>query len=303
MSGWHQLAVCTLAAVVAALSMAPLELQRRIVDMALEAQALDLLLTLGAAYLAVVLLLTLMKAALRLYQGWLSESAILQNRQLLGEIHDCRVATRSGDSAVSGESEGGRAVSIIGREVEKLGGFVGEGISQPVVSLGMLLAIGGYMIAVEPWIALFSLPFLAAQVAVVPLLQRKINRLLEHRLTVMRRVGATVASMDTQDAQSPDPLRTGDYQRDLRRVFDNRMAIYAIKAAMKAIINLLNHLAPLAVLLVGGIMVVHDQTSVGTVVAFVSGFERLSNPMRDLVRQYRVAAQARVQHALIASWM
>jgi hypothetical protein len=56
MSGWHQAWLALLAALVAGLSMAPLELQRRIVNNAIGSENLDLLALLGAAYLAVVVL-------------------------------------------------------------------------------------------------------------------------------------------------------------------------------------------------------------------------------------------------------
>jgi ABC-type bacteriocin/lantibiotic exporter with double-glycine peptidase domain len=294
MSGWHQVPLCMLAVAVAALSMVPLELQRRIVDGALADRQLDLLLTLAALYLVVVLLQTALKYGLRVYQGWLSESAIRQNREVLAEIHDCRVAT--------GQvlPQRGRAVSIIGAEVEKLGGFVGEGLSQPVANFGMLLAIGGYMVVVEPWIALASLPFLAIQALAVPPLQRMVNRLLERRVRTLRRLGQAIATIG---ADGSDDRQRAAYRRDLRRVFDTRMRIYALKFAIKGLVNLLNHLAPLAVLTVGGYLVVQEQTSIGVVVAFISGFERLSNPVRELVKYYRLTAQARVQHQMIASWM
>jgi hypothetical protein len=37
--------------------------------------------------------------------------------------------------------------------------------------------------------------------------------------------------------------------------------------------------------------------------AFVSGFERMAGPIRDLIGFYRLAAQAGVQHEMIAGWM
>src|SRR3546814_13998839 len=81
--------------------------------------------------------------ALHMYQSWLSESAIRYNRAHLTGIFERRTDDE-------GEQRSGEAVSIIGAEVEHLGGFVGEGLSQPVVNGGMLVAMGGYMLVVEP---------------------------------------------------------------------------------------------------------------------------------------------------------
>jgi ABC-type bacteriocin/lantibiotic exporter with double-glycine peptidase domain len=66
----HQPWLCLLAALIFPLTMVPLELQRRIVDRAIGNQNLDLLLWLGAIYLAVALLQAGLKYLLRLYRGW-----------------------------------------------------------------------------------------------------------------------------------------------------------------------------------------------------------------------------------------
>src|SRR5512138_1861285 len=73
MSGRHQVWICLLAAVVAGLTAIPLELQRRIVDDVVRAGELDLLWLLAGLYLAVLLVQTVTKYALRMYQSWLSE--------------------------------------------------------------------------------------------------------------------------------------------------------------------------------------------------------------------------------------
>src|SRR3546814_14985088 len=90
---------------------------------------------------------------MHMYQSWLSESAIRYNRAHLTRLYEQR---DGGD----GGHHGGEAVSIIGAEIDRLGGFVGEGLSQPVVNGGMLLAMGGYMLVVEPLVASISLAFI-----------------------------------------------------------------------------------------------------------------------------------------------
>ena len=70
MSGWrHQLALGLLAVIVAALSMAPLDLQRRIVDDAIAMGDLDMLAWCAGAYLAVMVLQGSLKYVMRVYQG------------------------------------------------------------------------------------------------------------------------------------------------------------------------------------------------------------------------------------------
>jgi hypothetical protein len=76
MSGRNQIWICLLALAVAALSMLPLEIQRRVIDDALQSADFELLAKLIVAHLLVLLVHGATKYALRMYQGWLSESAI-----------------------------------------------------------------------------------------------------------------------------------------------------------------------------------------------------------------------------------
>jgi ABC-type multidrug transport system fused ATPase/permease subunit len=298
MSGWHQVSVCSLAVLVAALGIAPIELQRRIVDNAITPQDFDLLIILAAAYLSVIALHGLIKFVLRMYEGWLSESAIQYNRKHLSRLH---AHNQTGDH--DGDSNG-RAVSIIGSEIEKLGGFVGDGLSQPIVNSGMLIFGLGYMISVEPMIGLIGVVALIPQVALVPVIQKRINALIEDRVEKMRNVSDALSDLSPTSDKDEDsdkaltPINTG-----ITAVFDNRMRFFLLKFSMKSLINFLNALAPISVLFIGGYLVIEGRTSVGIIVAFISGFDRMSSPMRELLSYYRVAAQAAVQHRLIARWM
>jgi ABC-type bacteriocin/lantibiotic exporter with double-glycine peptidase domain len=292
MSGRHQVWICLLAIAVAGLTAIPLELQRRIVDDVVRDRQLDLLWLLAGAYLAVLLVQGITKYALHMYQSWLSESAVRYNRAHLTRLYE----RRNGDDTAQ---HSGEAVSIIGAEVDRLGGFVGEGLSQPVVNGGMLVAMGGYMLYVEPLVALISMGFIVPQIVLMPLLQARINRLMERRVGMLRSLGDQV----TELPGSEDDFRHSGLPLSLDRIYDNHLRIFLWKFGQKALMNLLSAVAPLSVLLVGGLMVIEGETTIGVVVAFISGFERLSTPLRELIAYYRIAAQANVQHKMIAQWM
>lgn len=292
MSGRHQIWICLLAVVVAGIGLAPLELQRRILDDAVIDKDVDLIITLGLIYLAVTLLHGALKYFLRMYQGWLSESAIRYNREHLAGMYECRRASAD-------ETNSGKAVSIIAKEIDQLGGFVGEGLSQLAVNTVLLLSIGAYMIIVEPMVALFSLPFLLPQLIITPIIQRRINHRIEQRVEFIRMLSKTVSAIPTDQKD----LSGTSLLRELDGIYANRIRIFLLKFGLKAALNLLNALAPLSALCFGGYMVIQGETSIGVVVAFVSGFQRMAGPVRELATFYRVAAQAGVQHRMIAQWM
>ena len=56
-------------------------------------------------------------------------------------------------------------------------------------------------------------------------------------------------------------------------------------------------------LVLGGWLVIHGQTELGVVVAFISGFEKIMDPARELLNFYRRMAQMRVQYRLIVEAM
>ncbi|NNE53654.1 MAG: ABC transporter ATP-binding protein [Sulfitobacter sp.] len=287
MTGWHQVATCAIAVVVAALNLAPIELQRRIVNEVVETQNVPLLVQFALAYLAVILLHQIVKFGLRMYQVWLTESTNRYTRDHLLRLYG---------SHVEEDSDGeGRVVSIIGSEVEKLGGFVGEAISQACANIALLLGVLIYMFLVEPTIALFALAFMVPQILVTPLMQRKLNDLVEERVKYVRTLGDRVSTMDEAVAEEGPKI--------LERIYNNRIRFNLLKFALKSALNLTNALGPLSVLFYGGYLVMIGETQVGVIVAFISGFERISGPVRELVSFYRVTEQARVQHDMVARWM
>lgn len=289
MSGRHQVGLCLLAIAVTGLALIPLELQRRIINEAIGDSNLQLLLTLGGIYLTVVLLQQGLKVALRSYEGWVSESAIIYTRRHILSLHIDRAAQ------AEDEAEEGRAVQITGSEIDKLGGFVGEGLSRLCANASMLIGVMAYMLVVQPRVALVALAFLVPQILLTPLIQRKLNQLTEQRVNYLRGLGEAIADRSIFDAD-----HCGSVILDIYR---NRFAYIALKSAMKALINLLNLLAPGSVLVFGGYLAIEGQTTLGVIVAFISAFERIADPIRELLAFYRTASQAEIQHAMIARWM
>lgn len=288
MTGWHQACACLLAVLVAALNLAPIELQRRLIDDAIAGGDARLLLLLGALYAGVLLLHRALKFLLGMYQGWLTESAALYTRRHLLGLYRERLSDGGGN-------EPGKAVSIIGAETDRLAGFVGEGPSQACVNMAMLLGVIAYMATVQPQIAALGLLLLIPQIVLTPFMQSRLNRLTERHVALKRELGDGVACGEASDDAPTNRL--------VRRLFDNRMRFLAWKFLLKGALNLMNGLAPLGVLVWGGWLAIQGETTVGVLVAFVSGFDKLAAPIRELIAFYRTRAQAGVQHDMIAAWM
>jgi len=289
-SGAHQFYAGALAVAVSLLNFAPIDLQKRIVDGPIANRDIPLLFETGLIYLAVVLFQAALKYALMAYQSWVSESAIKAARDHLTTI----AARREPDE----ESSGGDTVNVISREIDSVGGFVGTSISQFVVNVSFLIFTASYMVYTQPLIAAVSAVFLIPQLVVAPLLQTRLNEIYEKQVGLIRKLGdetVTIASERQADEVSGSPTA--------RAIYWNRLRYHFLKYGLKTLLNVASALAPLSVLVIGGYLVIQGQTTIGVVVAFVSGFERLSSPLRDLLNFYRDYQQASVQHRLIAQWV
>jgi ABC-type bacteriocin/lantibiotic exporter with double-glycine peptidase domain len=129
-------------------------------------------------------------------------------------------------------------------------------------------------------------------------MQEDLNVLVERQVGLVRKLGnEAVASSQDSSKGRRKALRT------IRTIFGNRIRLYLLKYGLKSLLNLANALGSLVVLLVGGYLVIVGQTTIGTVVAFISGFERLSGPLRDLLNFYREYSQAKVQYQMIVQWV
>ena len=283
MTGRSQIGLCLLSVLTSVLGLVPVDLQRRIIDGPLTDGDLDWLFWLGLIYLGVVLVHRVLRFLQLQWQSWLSESTVLYVRNHLIGLY----RKRDPDGQHAGE-----AVSIVNAEVDHLGGFAGQAPSQAFANVAMVVGILGYMLWMSPAMAALSVGLVLPQILLMPILQRRLNRLVNRRILMLRALGDHLG--DENDDTVSDRL-TGIYR--------NRMAFQFWKNLMKALLNTLNLLAPLGVLGWGGYLVIQGQTTIGVLVAFLSGFDRLAAPVRELVTFYRTAAQAAVQHASIARWM
>ena len=61
---------------------------------------------------------------------------------------------------------------MLSSEVEKLGGFAGSAISGPLLQVGTLISVLGYMFYIEPLVAAIALALYSPQFIVVPIFSR-----------------------------------------------------------------------------------------------------------------------------------
>ena len=280
----HQLALLALTGIVALLEVVPLELQRRIVNDLVKHRPYSWVIWLCAAYAGVVVVQGGTKLALNIYRGWVGERA---KRDLRRRVHSVIEAPTSTSPAAEAQ---GITISMIVAEVEPIGGFVGESISEPLLQAGIMCSVFAYLIHIDPWMALAAFALLVPQLFFVPLLQSAVNRRTGARIRVLRQLG--IAMIDRND--------DAEDERRIQQAFALDMGIFKLKFTMNFLMNLCNHLQIVSALLVGGWWVYIQHLEIGGVVAFISGIHRINDPWGDLVNYFRDLNVTQVKYRLLA---
>ena len=283
----HQLLLVALTASVFLLEIVPLELQRRIVNDLVKDRPYQWVITLCAVYGGVVLVQGGTKLVLNVYRAWVGERAI---RGLRHRIHSVIEAPPTSSPAAEAQ---GIAVSMIVAEVEPIGGFIGESVSEPLLQGGILASVLAYLIHIDPWMALGAFALFVPQFFFVPLMQAAVNWRAGARIRILRQLGIGVID------QTDGHFRADDQRID--RVFSLDMGIFRLKFTMNFLMNLCSHLQIVSALLIGGWWVHTDRLEIGGVVAFISGISRLNDPWGDLVNYFRDLTVTQVKYRLLAN--
>jgi ABC-type multidrug transport system fused ATPase/permease subunit len=289
-SGRHQLGLAALSVVVFLLVAAPLELQRRIVNGALERGDFGSVLMLFLGYIGLAVLSGGIKLSLNTYRAWIGETL---SRNLRATVYG--MAIQSHDQHRDDQIRRADALAVQIAEVDAVGGFAGISFSEPILQGGILLSVIGYMLVLQPWMAALSLLLLAPQLVFVPLMQSAITRRVRIRVQKTRRLGAGLANNWARlrgHAQE-------SFAHRAERIFALNMQIARFKYVMNFLMNFSHHVSIAAVLLVGGWFVVQGETELGTVVAFASGLSRINDPWGDLVNYFRELTLAETKYELV----
>ena len=286
-TGRHQVALAALSIAVFALSAVPLELQRRIINGIVDKGPLRTVLLLAAGYAGIAVVEQSLKLVLNIYRGWVAEDAVRRLRILL------HTGIFNGPGTHPSSSDAGMEIAMMLEEAEPIGSFAGLAVSQPLLQLGILSSVVGYMIFLEPLLALVSLAFFVPQLIFVPWLQSAVNRRAQDRILTKREISSVlVESVSTVLPQ------LGLGKTLIRRVFDFNMSIYRLKYAMYLLMNLMHFLGVATAMALGGWLTLKGRIEVGTVVAIVGGLGKLNDPWGDLVDWGRELSVVAVKYRL-----
>ena len=277
----------------------PLELQRRLLDDAVANKDVDLLIWLAALYIGALLLASGLKLAMRIQRELISARIVhALRRSVYYHIYTVTPpsllkASAKGDDVV----DEGAVVSMLSSETEKLGGFAGAAISGPLLQIGTLCVVLGYMFYIEPLVATIALALYSPQFVIVPIFQARLNRLAGEKAITVRTLGNFIVDNAEPDLLNKPPPEGFTTLTD--QILRLRTRFLMTKNIMKTLNNLLIALGPFGVIAYGGYLVIQGKVEVGVILAFVSGLERLGSPIRELIASYGAITDARMRYRIL----
>ncbi|MEM8729495.1 MAG: ABC transporter ATP-binding protein [Pseudomonadota bacterium] len=284
-SARRQVLLVLLSLAIAALSAVPLSYQKDIIN-ALTAADIShrelVILCLGM--FAVVLLSLSLKWAMGLGANTLGEDVIRRLRR--------RIYSNALDENRHEALGAGSVTTMISAEAEDLGKFAGSAFSEPVMQVGTMVAVVGYIATAQPVLGVISLCIVLPQVVLVLSTQRVVNRYVAERVQILRAATRDIVE-DSAHRESEDIRASFD------RIYDTRWHMFVWKLSTKFLLSAINGAGTVGVLLLGGWFVLKGQTDVGTVVAATMGLARLQGPTSFMIAFYRQISATQVKYELL----
>ncbi|HWK63516.1 MAG TPA: ABC transporter transmembrane domain-containing protein [Rhizobiaceae bacterium] len=280
-----------LSLIVAVLAAVPLKFQQLIINGMVESADLTRLAWLCAGFFAAVLLATFLKFTLNYRRMVLGERAVHVIRDRLYANYVADSAAAKGDLPARGTF-----VAMLIQEAEAVGYFAGIAISTPLMLLGTLVSVLGFIMVSQPLLGILAIIVIAPQAFVAGSVQTRINARVGERVQAMRDASDRISA---GELTAVDPM----VARDFERIFAVRCRMFFLKQFVKLVLRSISAVGAVCLLFLGGWLVITGQTDVGTVVASLTGLTRIEGPWRELIGFFRGASTTQVQFGMLLKAM
>jgi len=272
----------------------PLEMQKRIINDAINYKKYNDLIYYCLIYLLSVITASGLKLAINYLQAVIGERAMVAMRQALYE----HILTLPLDFFRT--TQPGMVVSSLMTELSAAGLFAGMALAVPLTNILTLLAFAVYLIWLHPTLAAATLCIYPMVVFLIPVLQKRSNKANRLRVDLARKVSSHIAESVTgiAEVQVHGAYRqeTRRYNRLVKQLQDIRVRWALLKFGIKTTNNFFVSLGPFIVFIFGGYLVMVGQLELGSMVAFLSAQEKLYDPWKELIQAYQVYQDAKVRY-------
>lgn len=272
----------------------PLEMQKQIINSAIRFKKMDALYLYCGLYVGAVILAGAFKYMINVLQGYIGQKILLEMR---AQIYD-HILTLP--LSFFRRTQPGMVIASLTSELSVIGEFMGGAIAIPIINVLTLLTFAGYLAYLNPLLAFVSFSVYPLEILAIPFLQTRFNRLNQTRIDLTRSmsnvIGEAVSGMHEIHGNAGYELEGRKLGRFARSLFTLRHRMNIIKFLIKFANNFFQSLGPFILFLLGGYLTIEGRLDLGALVAFLSAYEKLYDPWKELMDYYQDVQDCRVRY-------
>jgi len=275
----------------------PLEMQRKIINIAINLRLIDKLYLYCALYLGSVLIAGMLKYAANTLQAVIGQKILIgMRRELYQHILQLPLTFFH-------RTQTGTITSAMTAELNAIATFLGGALAVPITSVLTFAVFLGFMIYLNPLLGLLSMVIYPFELSVIPLLQRWHNRYNQKRVMITRQMASVVneAAEGIHEVQGNGSflLEQTKLDRLVYRLYDVIVRLSILKYGIKFSNNLFQSIGPFLLFLVRGYLAINGEFTIGALVAFLSAYEKVYDPWKELILYYQSYQDAQVRYKQI----
>ncbi|OBQ46574.1 ABC transporter ATP-binding protein/permease [Halodesulfovibrio spirochaetisodalis] len=295
-----QLTMITIIVITVGMRLVPIEMQKRIVSDAIQLKKVDALIYYCIIYIIAVFTAGILKYAINILQAKVGEMTLYRIRTALYE----HILTLP--MPFFRRTSPGLVVSTLMTELMAMSTFAGMAISAPLVNILTFFAFAGYMLYLNPLLAALSVAIYPIEMIIIPILQRKYNLLNRQRTQSLRKTSSIISESMTGiheiQGNCAYSLEETKFKKAARWLYDITYRLQIVKFGIKFTNNLFQSIGPFILFLVGGYLAIQGKFQLGALVAFLSAYEKLYDPWKELMEFYQLYQDCVVRYRQVMDY-
>jgi ABC-type multidrug transport system fused ATPase/permease subunit len=272
----------------------PLEMQKRIINEAIYLRDIQLLYLYCGLYLGAVTIASLMKYVINVLQVFIGQQILVEMRKELYQ-HVLQLPLQ-----FYRKMQPGTVISAMTAELNTIGFFLGGALAIPITSVLTFCVFIWFMFDLNPLLAMLSMGMYPFEIVVIPYLQKKYNKFNTKRVKTTRAmanvVNESISGIHEIHGNASYGLEDKKLSSYIRQLYDLMKRLFIVKYGIKFANNIFQSLGPFILFLVGGYMAIHGQFTLGALVAFLSAYEKVYDPWKELIEYYQSYQDAQIRY-------
>ncbi|MBL4901580.1 MAG: ABC transporter ATP-binding protein/permease [Desulfocapsa sp.] len=275
----------------------PLEMQKRIINEAIYLKDVHLLYLYCGLYIGAVTIAGLLKYGINVLQVYIGQKILIEMREELYQ-HVLQLPLQ-----FYRKMQAGTVISAMTAELNAIGFFLGGAIAIPITSILTFAVFVGFMFNLNPLLAFLSMGIYPFELVVIPFLQKKYNKLNSKRVKTTRSmanvVNESISGIHEIHGNTSYGLEEKKLSSYIRQLYALMKKLFIVKYGIKFVNNFFQSLGPFILFLVGGYMAINGQFTLGALVAFLSAYEKVYDPWKELIEYYQSYQDAQIRYRQI----